>query len=179
MEKKELLHLGQIGSKALIGLFLSRTKFTRKRKKIRKKKSLVFRNRLDLLFFLLLIVLLLFLCCLKQLLCKCNFSRINDRLKIKKALYPQRGGVEAPIAQVIKVVASKNLGERACLNHLWIRVRGLLPPSPLPPKHLFFAKHIRVLRTGGKMAEWLLRQFRKLVPFGIVGSIPTLSVKIR
>lgn len=25
------------------------------------------------------------------------------------------------------------------------------------------------------MAEWLLRQFGRLVPFGIVGSIPTLS----
>lgn len=29
----------------------------------------------------------------------------------------------------------------------------------------------------GKMAEWLLRQFGRLVPFGSVGSIPTLSGK--
>ena len=50
----------------------------------------------------------------------------------------------------------------------------ILEKQAIEEKNVQFSK-----KQSGKMAEWLLRQFGRLVPLWIVGSIPTFSEKKR
>ena len=50
----------------------------------------------------------------------------------------------------------------------------ILEKQAIEEKNVQFSK-----KQSGKMAEWLLRQFERLVPLWIVGSIPTFSEKKR